>query len=115
MVIEGEILIGNDDFDFSIEYEITPDNQLVIRVDAVNKTESPASFDCVLRVTGRRAERRQILDLATKTSRTFVFPDADQLVGKLIRLQCEQGDKNRIINKQVRIENRPMVDKSSAP
>lgn len=104
IVINDEIMIGNDDFDFVLRYEITNDNQLIVEIEAINKTDAPSNFDCVLRIAGRRAERRQILNLSSKAKRTVVFPDADQLIGKVIRLQCEQEGISRIINKQVRIE-----------
>jgi hypothetical protein len=77
---------------------------LIIEIEAINKTDIPANFDCMLRIAGRRAERRQILDLKTKAKRTIVLPNANQLIGKVIRLQCEQEGMNRIINKQIRIE-----------
>jgi hypothetical protein len=104
IVINDQILVGNDDFDFSLQYSFTDDNQLIVSVEAMNKTDNPANFDCVLRIAGQRAERRQILELTSKTRRTIVFPNADQLVGKVIRLQCEQEGMNRIINKQILIE-----------
>jgi hypothetical protein len=104
IVINDQIMIGNDDFDFVLRYEISNDNQLIIEIEAINKTDVPTNFDCVLRIAGQRAERRQILNLSAKAKRTVVFPNADQLIGKLIRLQCEQEGINRIINKQIRIE-----------
>lgn len=104
IVINDQILIGNDDFDFTLQYRFTDDNQLLVDIEAVNKTDRPANFDCVLRIAGRRAERRQILELTSKSRRTIVFPNADQLVGKVIRLQCEQEGMNRIVNKQILIE-----------
>jgi hypothetical protein len=104
IVINDQIMIGNDDFDFVLRYEISNDNQLIIEIEAINKTDVPTNFDCVLRIAGQRAERRQILNLSTKAKRTVVFPNADQLIGKVIRLQCEQEGINRIINKQIRIE-----------
>ncbi|MCU0719173.1 MAG: hypothetical protein MUC83_05680 [Pirellula sp.] len=106
IVISDQIMIGNDDFDFIIQYKFTDDNQLIVEIEAINKTDVPTNFDCVLRIAGagRRAERRQILDLTTKAKRTIVLPNADQLIGKVIRLQCEPEGINRIINKQIRIE-----------
>ncbi|MFN7291517.1 MAG: hypothetical protein ACK5T6_13090 [Pirellula sp.] len=108
IVINDQIMIGNDDFDFMLQYKLTDDDQLIIEIEAINKTDTPANFDCVLRIAGRRAERRQILDLKTKAKRTIVLPNANQLIGKVIRLQCEQEGMNRIINKQIRIE-KPMT------
>jgi hypothetical protein len=104
IVVNDQIMIGNDDFDFMLRYKLTDDDQLIIEIEAINKTDIPANFDCVLRIAGRRAERRQILDLKTKAKRTIVLPNANQLIGKVIRLQCEQEGMNRIINKQIRIE-----------
>jgi hypothetical protein len=104
IVVNDQIMIGNDDFDFMLRYKLTDDDQLIIEIEAINKTDIPANFDCMLRIAGRRAERRQILDLKTKAKRTIVLPNANQLIGKVIRLQCEQEGMNRIINKQIRIE-----------
>ncbi len=53
IVINDEIMIGNDDFDFVLRYEITNDNQLIVEIEAINKTDTPSNFDCVLRIPGR--------------------------------------------------------------
>jgi hypothetical protein len=104
IVLEDRVQIGNDDFEFNLRYSFSKDNELLVEIEAINKIGEPSNFDCILRVTGRRWERRQILDLSSKAKRTFVLPDADQLIGKTLRLQCEQENKSRIINKQIVIE-----------
>ncbi len=41
IVINDQILIGNDDFDFTLQYRFTDDNQLLVDIEAVNKTDRP--------------------------------------------------------------------------
>ncbi|AMV31108.1 hypothetical protein VN12_03255 [Pirellula sp. SH-Sr6A] len=102
---EDELQIGSDEFEFEVSYNVGPDGELIVEVEAINRGGKPGSFDCYVKIPGRTRQRTQIANLTDRSRRTFVFEDASELLGSTIWLQCEQIGDGRVMNKRVQVTN----------
>lgn len=102
--IDEQLQVGSDDVEFNLEYQFDKENQLWVTVEGINYREQPVSFDCILLVPNRPRERTQFANLKERTSQTFVFPKANDLIGETLWLRCEQFGTRRVLNQQKRVE-----------
>lgn len=105
ITVDDELQIGSDEFDFDVSYNLEPTGELIVEVEAINKGGKPGSFDCYLKIPGRKRQRSQIANLSDRVRRTFVFENGDELIGSTIWLQCEQIGDGRVMNKRVQVTN----------
>lgn len=103
--VDDELQIGSDEFEFDMSYSIEPNGDLVVEMEAINKGGKPGSFDCYLKIPGRKRQRSQIANLTDRARRTFVFENGNELIGSTIWLQCEQIGDGRVMNKRVQVTN----------
>jgi hypothetical protein len=101
--MDDELQIGSDDVEFNLEYQIDSKDQLVVTVEAISFRAEPVSFDCRLSVPLRPHERTHFAGLKERTSQTFVFPKASELIGETIWLRCEQFETRKVLNQQKKI------------
>jgi len=103
IAIDENIQIGNNEIEFDLRYTFTETNELLVEIEASNRSGAPANFDCILQPSSRTRERTQILQLKDRTTRFFVLPRADELVGQTLLLQCEQIGTNRVFNMRTQV------------
>jgi len=102
-VVDQELQVGTEDFEFDPSYEIDEGGNLRLIIDVTNRLTTPISFDCMLLIPGRPRERTQISQLVERASRTLVLENAKELFGKTLWLRCEQIGTNRILNYPIEI------------
>ena len=102
-VVDQEIQVGTNDFEFEIRYEIDSENRLLLRIEAINYQTDPLSFDCMLLIPNRPRERTQIAGLLDRVTKMIVLNDAKSLIGKTLWLRCEQISTNRVLNYRIEI------------
>lgn len=105
VAVDDELHIGSDEFEFDVSYSLDPNGDLVVEIEAINRGGKPGSFDCYLKIPGRKRQRSQIANLTDRARRTFVFENGNELIGSTIWLQCEQIGDGRVMNKRVQVTN----------
>jgi hypothetical protein len=103
IAIDENIQIGSNEIEFDLRYTFTETNELLVEIEANNRSGVLANFDCILQPSSRTRERTQILQLKDRTTRFFVLPRADELVGQTLLLQCEQIGTNRVFNMRTQV------------
>ncbi len=102
-VVDQEIQVGTSDFEFELRYEIDNENRLILFIDGINHQSTPHSFDCILLIPNRPRKRTQFTGFRDRVTKLIVLENATDLIGKTLRLRCEQFSTNRILNYRIEI------------
>jgi hypothetical protein len=102
--VDREVQVGTSDFTLDAHYEMLPDNQIRVILDAVNHQSKPISFNCGLEIPNRPRERTQIAGLKDRVTKSILIENASELVGSTLWLKCEQIGTSRILNYRLEIK-----------
>ncbi len=102
-VVEQEVQVGTNDYEFDVRYEMTQDDQLRITIEAVNHQPNPLSFDCFMLIPNRPHARVQIVNLRDRVIKVIVLDQANDLIGQTLWLRCEQVGSSRVMNYRIEI------------
>ncbi len=102
-VVDQEIQVGTNDFEFELRYEIDNENRLMLFIDAVNHQSTPQSFDCMLLIPNRPREQTNITGIRDRVTKLIVLENASELIGKTLWLRCEHLPTKKILNFRVEI------------
>jgi hypothetical protein len=96
------IQVGLGDVVVQFETRLDEHNNLIIDQHLINNTDKNVSFKCYVSAPGRRRERQQVLNLGRgRSTNYYVFPNGQELVGKVIFFRAEEIDGARVLNDQI--------------
>lgn len=99
-----EVRLGHPHIDFQWQMNRLSQNRVEVKVDLINETDSPVSFDCKLFPRNAVYQRLQILDGASgKTSHSFhLSVPSDSVIDESpVWVRCEQIGTNLVLNYRI--------------
>jgi hypothetical protein len=94
--------VGLDDVQVEMRTRLRADGWLIVELQLTNLTDDPLSFQATLFTPGRRREIQPLVDLGHGvTTRTFLLPDGEELLGQRLWLRCEETTGSRALNYKV--------------
>ncbi len=93
------VRIGLGDVVVELNSHLAEDGSLVVEQHLINNTDDFVSFNCLLFAHDRRRLRTQVLNLGHgRSSKTYVLPNGEELIGKTLWVRAEEIGGARMLN-----------------
>jgi hypothetical protein len=94
--------VGLGDIEIEVTSHLNVQGELEVEQKFTNHTTEPVSFKCMLFAPERRRLVAQIIRLGqAQETKTFRFPNGQQLIGKTLLLRAEEINGQRILNRRL--------------
>lgn len=112
-----ELFVGLDNISLEVETFITPDGALIVEQRMTNTGAEPVDLKCTLHASNsnRRPKRSQVFQLGSDTDKKrYKYINAEDLVGKTMRLQVEESAGQRKLIYRFKVEPKLLDDTQDA-
>ncbi|QDV80962.1 hypothetical protein [Botrimarina mediterranea] len=112
-----ELFVGLDNISLEVETFLTPEGALVVEQRMTNTGELPVDLKCTLHASNshRRPKRAQVFQLESDVDKKrYKYINADDLIGKTMRLQVEETAGQRELIYRFKVEPKLLDDSEEA-
>lgn len=98
-----QLRVGNPDLGLSIAQQMSTAGTLLLEFTLDSPEDQPRSFDISIYPAGRPRERLQMLEASPGERRTFVLPNARNMIGQPLWIRAHELASDQVLNYRLRI------------
>jgi hypothetical protein len=103
--VDRELVVGDGQVELETITRLEADGSLIIEQRMVNHSPTLVDFKCLLYAPGRRRQRMQVFRLgASPDTKTYRYPEGEQLIGAELWLRAEEVNGSRVLNHRFVVE-----------
>lgn len=92
------LTVGLGDVSIEVSTMIDENGRMIVRQEMKNFASRPLNFKCYLYAPGRRRKRAQVFELGEQVdTKTYTYPNGEQLLGGDFKLRVEEIDGERVL------------------